>query len=235
MGGGLAFQRAPAGHRPAGAGGGLPCPSRTPRAPSAGGRGPDPLLLLTGARLGEIQTLRWEWIDWERQQARLPDSKTGVKTVYLAPPTLAVLQACGPQTQGLVLPGIKPGQPMAHPQKVWRRLCQRAQVTGVRPHDLRHTYGSMGATLGLSLQMGGKLLGHADPAMTQRYAHLAPDPVQQAAELVGEALRRARSSKVSRRWLIATCCALKARCSWSNPAMWRLNWRCSSTKSMSLS
>src|SRR5260370_29561406 len=49
------------------------------------------LLVFTGARLGEVLGLRWEWIDFERGEARLPDSKTGAKTLHLPPPALAVL------------------------------------------------------------------------------------------------------------------------------------------------
>jgi len=63
-----------------------------------------------------------------------------------------------------------------NPHKPWVRLCRQAKLEGVRLHDLRHTYASMGATLGLSLPILGKLLGHQQAATTQRYAHLAPDP-----------------------------------------------------------
>lgn len=148
------------------------------------------LLLLTGARWGEIRTLQWAWIDWQRGTARLPDSKTGSKTLYLSPGALGVLRGLEQQTGGLVLPGRR-GQPRAHPAKQWRRLCAEAELVGLRPHDLRHTFASFGATLGLSLQVVGRLLGHADWQTTQRYAHLAPDPVAEAARLVGEAVQRA--------------------------------------------
>jgi integrase len=50
------------------------------------------LLILTGARLSEILTLKWEYVDFEHGVARLPDSKTGRKTIYLSAPALAVLQ-----------------------------------------------------------------------------------------------------------------------------------------------
>ena len=149
------------------------------------------LLLLTGARLGEIQALRWEWIDWRGRRMRLPDSKTGAKTIYLSEAALAVLQACGPREVGLVVPGVRPGRPQSHPYKVLRRL---AQAAGIRPfcaHELRHTYASVGVTLGLSLPVVGQLLGHREWATTQRYAHLAANPVEQATELVGEALTKA--------------------------------------------
>ena len=150
------------------------------------------MLLLTGARWGEIQTLRWEWIDWQRGAARLPESKTGAKTLYLAPAALQVLEDVGRQTYGLVLPG-REGRPRAHPMKQWKRVCTAAEITNLRLHDLRHTFASFGATLGLSLQVVGRLLGHADTQTTQRYAHLAPDPLAQAARLVGEAVDRALS------------------------------------------
>jgi integrase len=148
------------------------------------------LLLLTGARWGEIRTLRWEWIDWRRSTARLPESKTGAKTLYLSPGATAVLRQVGREREGLVLPG-RHGKPRAHPLRQWQRLCLAADLTNLRLHDLRHTYASFGATLGLSLQVVGRLLGHADTQTTERYAHLAPDPVAQAARLVGEAVERA--------------------------------------------
>jgi integrase len=49
------------------------------------------LLVLTGARLNEILSLRWEWVDFEAACLRLPDSKTGAKTIYLNAPALDVL------------------------------------------------------------------------------------------------------------------------------------------------
>lgn len=148
------------------------------------------LLLFTGARWGEIRTLRWEWIDWQMGTARLPESKTGAKTLYLPPGALGVLRGLEPAPDGLVLPG-RTGRPRAHPLRQWQGLCAAAQLTNLRLHDLRHTFASFGATLGLSLQVVGRLLGHADMQTTQRYAHLAPDPVAQAARLVGEAVERA--------------------------------------------
>lgn len=149
------------------------------------------LLLLTGARLGEIQTLRWEWIDLRWRRMRLPDSKTGAKTIYLSVAACQVLASCGPVARGLVVPGVLPGRPQSHPFKVLRRLALSAGIAPFCAHTLRHTYASMGVTLGLSLPIVGQLLGHTEWATTQRYAHLAPNPVEQATELVGEALQRA--------------------------------------------
>lgn len=62
----------------------------------------------------------------------------------------------------------------------------RAGLPGVRLHDLRHSFASFAAGGGgLSLPMIGKLLGHAQPATTARYAHLAHDPARAANEAIG--------------------------------------------------
>ncbi len=150
------------------------------------------LLILTGARLGEILGLRWGDLDWQRGLAQLSDSKTGEKTLYLSPAALEVLQGLTRQQDNCyVLPGRHHGKPLINPHKPWTRLCRQAGLEGVRLHDLRHTYASMGAALGLSLPILGKLLGHQHAATTQRYAHFAPDPVQEAASRVSARLQEA--------------------------------------------
>ena len=79
----------------------------------------------------------------------------------------------------------------AIPSRCCRRLAQAAGIAPFCAHELRHTYASIGVTLGLSLPIVGQLLGHTEWATTQRYAHLAANPVEQATELVGEAIRKA--------------------------------------------
>ena len=51
------------------------------------------LLLLTGARLNEMLSARWQWLDWDRRVINLPDSKTGAKPIYLSDAALGVLRA----------------------------------------------------------------------------------------------------------------------------------------------
>ncbi|MFC4352175.1 tyrosine-type recombinase/integrase [Fodinicurvata halophila] len=68
------------------------------------------------------------------------------------------------------------------------------EMTDVRLHDLRHSFASVAAGAGLSLPIIGKLLGHQQAATTARYAHLAADPVQQAANLIGNRLADAMSA-----------------------------------------
>ncbi|MBB6307150.1 site-specific integrase [Xanthobacter tagetidis] len=174
------------------------------------------LLIFTGARLGEVLTLRWEHVDIARGVLLLPDSKTGRKTVILNAPALAVL-ANLPRLGPFVIPGDDPKRPRADLKKPWALVARRAgfidaveklgedgkplkdragrplmeERATVRLHDLRHTHASVGAGAGLGLHMIGKLLGHTQAATTQRYAHLADDPLRQASETIGARLAAA--------------------------------------------
>jgi integrase len=70
----------------------------------------------------------------------------------------------------------------------WRALGQAAGLEGLRIHDLRHSFASFGAGASLGLPIIGKLLGHAHPATTHRYAHLDADPMRRAVEVIGSNL-----------------------------------------------
>ena len=85
------------------------------------------LLLFNGARLAEIRGLRWEWIDWSRGVARLPDSKTGRKTLVLSESGLRVLLALPSKSSvGYVLPGERVDSHFIGIQKPWQRIRKRA-------------------------------------------------------------------------------------------------------------
>ncbi|MBW1714061.1 MAG: integrase arm-type DNA-binding domain-containing protein [Deltaproteobacteria bacterium] len=158
------------------------------------------LLLLTGARLGEVLTLKWEYIDPELGAIRLPDSKTGAKLVPLSAPAVEVL-AQAPRLEGnpFVCPGVKSDSHLVGIQKPWQRIRARAGLDDVRLHDLRHSFASVGAAAGLGLPMLGALLGHTQAATTQRYAaHLANDPLKAASEEIGRRIAEAMTKKPKR-------------------------------------
>lgn len=150
------------------------------------------LLAFTGARRSEIEGLKWSEVDLERSVLRLDDSKTGAKLIPLAPAAKLIL-ADAPHIEGspYVFPAATGEGHYQGLGKVWQAVRKAAGLEDVRLHDLRHTFASFGAAGGLSLPIIGKLLGHSQAATTQRYAHLADDPVARAADQVGNAVAAA--------------------------------------------
>jgi integrase len=150
------------------------------------------ILLLTGCRLSEIQTLKWCYVDLEQKELRLPDSKTGAKTVHLGEAAVVLLKTL-PRVTGnpYVIAGKKEKAHLTDLQHPWRRIRKGAGLNDVRIHDLRHTFASGGLLVGEGLAMIGKLLGHTQVQTTARYAHLASDPVKQAATRISDRLASA--------------------------------------------
>ena len=143
------------------------------------------LLMLTGCRLSEILTLRWEHVALEAGELRLPDSKTGAKVVHLGEPAVAVLRAIAREEGNpWVIVGRRPGHRLASLHYPWGRIRERAGLRDVRLHDLRHSFASGALLVGVGLPMIGRLLGHTQVQTTARYAHLAADPLKVAANRI---------------------------------------------------
>jgi integrase len=140
------------------------------------------LLLLTGCRLRAHVYL-------DERELRLPDSKTGAKTVHLGAAAIALLRSL-PRVEmnPFVIAGKNAGSYLTDLQRPWRRIRGAAGLEDVRIYDLRHTFASGGLAVGEGLPMIGKLLGHTQVQTTARYAHLAADPVKQAADKIAERL-----------------------------------------------
>lgn len=150
------------------------------------------LLAFTGARKNEIVALEWSEVDFEHSCLRLNDSKTGQKVIPLGPPAIEVLsgiERIGPSRY--VFPSANGNARFQGVEKVWRKLRARGDFGDLRLHDLRHSYASMGLATGDALPVIGKLLGHADPKTTSRYAHLGDDPLRAAAERISGAVAKA--------------------------------------------
>lgn len=139
------------------------------------------LLLLTGCRLTEIQTARWDYVT--ERGLELPDSKVGRRCVPLPNAARAVLSTL-PRTAGhpFIIEGKLRNAHITDLQHPWRRIRELAGLDDVRIHDLRHTYASIAVSGGMPIQMVGRLLGHTQLQTTLRYAHLADDPIRAAAE-----------------------------------------------------
>jgi integrase len=139
------------------------------------------LLMLTGARLTEIQTLKWEHV--RDRVLVLPDSKTGAKRIVLGKEAADLLSGIKKLPDNpYVITGKVKGRHWNDLERPWRRMRAKADLPDLRIHDLRHSFASFAAGAGESLPMIGKLLGHSQAQTTARYAHLAPDPVSDMAD-----------------------------------------------------
>jgi integrase len=144
------------------------------------------LLVFTGARRGEVENLKWSEVDFRSGYLKLADSKTGQKAIPLNAGAMQVINEC---------PRLKDSEYVfrAHrgsghyegTPKVWKRIRDIAGLPDVRIHDLRHSFASIAVSRGATLPIIGALLGHANSATTQRYAHLDDDPLRAASEAVG--------------------------------------------------
>lgn len=144
------------------------------------------LLVFTGARKGEIETLKWSEVDFASGYLKLADSKTGQKAIPL---NAGALQILNDQEQlagnDHVFPAYRGERYYEGTPKVWERIRTAAGLNDVRLHDLRHSFASIAVSGGASLPIIGALLGHAHSATTQRYAHLSDDPLRAASDAVG--------------------------------------------------
>jgi integrase len=155
-------------------------------------------LILTGARKGEVLQATWDQFDLEKGVWTKPSHLTKQKKkehLPLSGKAIDVLQTVEKlfpnylnknfSSSLYVFPGRIDGKPLKEIKTFWKTVVKEAKLESVRIHDLRHTHASHLVSKGLSLSIVGKLLGHTQASTTQRYAHLADEPLRQAAELFG--------------------------------------------------
>jgi integrase len=158
------------------------------------------LLLLTGARAGEALSATWtqfnaEFTIWTRLAHATKQKRDHV--VPLSAPARMLLGRIREQqdaSETLVFPGRNGHR--TDLKHAWRKVCAAAGITGLRIHDLRHSFASQLASGGASLPLIGALLGHSNPATTLRYSHLFDDPQRDAVEHVGAIIAGKAHAKV---------------------------------------
>ncbi len=140
--------------------------------------------LFTGARIGEVRTMKWHEVDLGQGIWRLPETKAGRPHIIPLPKHVIKLLQSLPLMAGnsCVFPGKHRDGHIGSLASAWDRIKKQADLEDVRIHDLRRTLGSWMAGAGESLVMIGKILNHSTPSVTQVYARLALDPVRQALE-----------------------------------------------------
>jgi integrase len=111
--------------------------------------------LNTGMRKGELQKLKWAYVDFKNQKITVINAKNNESRIIPINKTL---------------------------YKELYALLEKANIEDFRFHDLRHTFGSYLVMQGVDLKTVQQIMGHKDIRMTMRYAHLSPEYVQKAVE-----------------------------------------------------
>jgi integrase len=151
------------------------------------------LLLLTGARKGEVLDAAWDQFDLEKGQWTKPAAATKQKQRHEIPLNAPARQLLARRlSERDASPWVFPGRNGAHRRsnldRSWAAICKAAGISNLRIHDLRHSYASTVVGAGFSLPTIGALLGHSQPQTTARYAHLLDDPLRKATERAGAIL-----------------------------------------------
>ena len=151
------------------------------------------LQLLTGARIGEVLQARWNDLDLARGVWIKPSHHTKQKRTEHLPLSNAaqtLLRELQSKHRGhaYVFANPKTEQPYKDIKRFWSSVTTAANLVDYRIHDNRHTHASHLVSSGTSLAIVGRLLGHTNPLTTQRYAHLADDPLREAAEVMAQKL-----------------------------------------------
>jgi integrase len=147
------------------------------------------LSLFSGARSGDVLSMRWENVVLATSTWHVPDPKSGhAYDVPLVPEAVEILEARNKNTPW-VFPGHRRGRHLTNLKRPWKKLLAEAKLNNLRVHDLRRTHGSWLAGAGVSLLTISKSLGHASTAMTERaYAHINISTVRDAVTLATRAM-----------------------------------------------
>lgn len=164
------------------------------------------LLILTGARKGEVFGMRWCDLDLERGTWTKPASATKqgrLHRIPLSPEAVTLLRDLHavrgnsahvfPDRSARPVNGSVPDLPIKGIKRQWEALLRTAEIKDLRVHDLRHSFASVLVNEGLSLPVIGALLGHSAVQTTARYAHLADDALRAAASRVGRVVSASES------------------------------------------
>lgn len=164
------------------------------------------LLMFTGARRGEIASLRWEQIDGAEQVtvgaikglAVRQDGKTGRRYIFFPPTALAVLHKLAPTVEDRRGPWVLPARRGSNGHLgneglsgAFRRCAQKAGVPNVHLHDVRHLYVSRAVKGSGQLSGAMKLVGHTTEKMTAEYFHMASEDLLPLAERTAAGIRLA--------------------------------------------
>ena len=145
------------------------------------------LLSLTGVRMSNALQACWSEFNEANQTWVIPMTKSGrPQTIQLSNEVIQLIQILPSRGQSEYLfPNPLTGKPFGTIFHSWDTARKNVGLSHVRLHDLRHTFASLLINAGHSLYVVQKALGHHNPKVTMRYAHLADDTLKQANNAVG--------------------------------------------------
>jgi integrase len=155
-------------------------------------------LALTGCRLGEARSLRWEYVDLAGGVLNLPDAKAGARAHPIGAPARALLQAMMPaEAVGWVFASPAADKPLSKStiEHSWERIRNAAGLANARLHDLRHTVGTFAGQSGANAFLIRDALGHKTLAMTGRYVNRDAAPLRALSDRVEHRISSALAGK----------------------------------------
>lgn len=153
-------------------------------------------LLLTGVRKREAMDMQWSDVDFTKSTWLLKFNKSGkARHIALNTDAMAILNAI-PKISTYIFANPETGKPYNDIRKTFDKVMQCADISNMRIHDLRHNFASLAVNSGESLFVVQKLLGHASPQTTQRYAHLQQSTLQNASEKIAAVIREVQAAAV---------------------------------------
>lgn len=163
------------------------------------------LILLTGCRKSEITTLKWDYVDFERQIFHFPDTKTGKQDRPFGTGALNLLRKLEQDRRSdWVFPSQRGADThMQNLLRLFNRICEATDDTGQRIlnkpglnlHALRHTFASLANEMGYSDITIAALLGHRIGTVTSRYTHTVDRTLILAANEISSAIENALNNK----------------------------------------
>jgi integrase len=162
---------------------------------------PAAIALYSGLRLGEIQALQWDCIDFGgrlitvkrsfcQKEARVKE-RTKTKKIRRVPINASLAEVLI-ELKNRGTPFVAEGFDYHHASRVLRQVAKAADVKPIRFHDLRHSFASNFVMRGGSIYKLQRLLGHSSIQMTERYSHLSPDHLADATAMLDFGTRQTR-------------------------------------------
>jgi integrase len=142
--------------------------------------------LYTGMRIGELTNLEWKDVDLLNNTLVIRGSKAKSRVFRTIPLHSKVVYALKQIPQKSPFVFVYNGKQYTdEPKRAFKTLLTKAKIElgkGKLFHVLRHSCASWLVMNGIDLYTVGKILGHADFATTQIYAHLSPEHLKKAVD-----------------------------------------------------